>query len=163
MVNNKIKDFFTIKDDPKIELIVYNGKKEEGRMISGIIVFLLIIAILNNFASLYMGIHGIMNGGEINVKGNVIVNMGLAIYGTVVSALTITVLVLILAKKKIGVIAFYVLSVLNMIVMYSLLGGDFFIYFIPTLMQCAVMTGLLFIRRNKRSAWSVIFNKEGRK
>lgn len=140
-----------------------DSKEEGNNKISRIIVFLFTIAILSNLLSFLKGIVETMNGGKMIVNGNLIENMGLSIYGTIVSALTIIILVLILAKKKIGVISFYALSILNMFVMYMLAGGDFFTYLIATLVHCVVMTGLLFIRCNKRSAWNVIFYKEGRK
>lgn len=146
---NKIKKFFTVEDNPNEKPIIYDTKKDDG--INGFVVLILIVSIIRNVISLINNVLGIIGNG---LLGDVTVRW----YGAINSFLTIIALILILSKKKVGVILFFVLLLLNVLVLPTISHTGYFDCLIYSLIAAAIMTGLLFIRSNGRTAWDVILN-----
>jgi hypothetical protein len=85
------------------------------------------------------------------------------LYNICSSIFMIVSLVLIMSKNKLGIILFYSLQVLNIIGLSILGTNDIMTNITVTLSICVVFTGLLFIRSNGVSAWSLILKGKNAK
>jgi hypothetical protein len=95
-----------------------------------------------------------------NIMNLILGDLAAPIYNIVVSILMIISLVLVMSKNKLGVILFFSLQAVNIIGLAILGTNDIMATIVVTLSICVVFTGLLFIRSNGVSAWSVILKSK---
>ena len=80
------------------------------------------------------------------------------LYNIILSTLLIISLILVICKKKIGVVSFYVLQIVNAIGLSVLGSQDFFVNIVLSIFICVIFSALLFIRNQSISGWHLIFN-----
>lgn len=132
---------------------------ENKKSLNELLVLFLVIVICRHVIAIVANVMKIIGNGKYEFQGHTIelFDNNMLLYNSIVSFVMILILVLILCKKRYAVISFYVLQILNAIFITAF-NNDFWVNLFVALVMCAVMTGLLFIRSNGRSAWNVIFD-----
>lgn len=99
----------------------------------------------------------------VNIMNLILGELAVPLYNICISIIMIISIVLVLNKNKLGVIMFYSLQVVNIIGLAILGTNDIMTNITVTLSICVVFTGLLFIRSNGVSAWSLILKGKNAK
>lgn len=87
-------------------------------------------------------------------------NHTLSIYNMVLSVIIIVSLIMVLYKKVVGAYVFIAMQVVNCIVLSVVGASDVTSNIVVSIVMCGIFVGLLHLRKEGKSGWDVLRNKD---
>lgn len=136
-------------------------KKEKGNF-NTFILLIFILVIIRHGMNIITQFLKLFTPETVEYNGQILemANHTVAAYNIVLSIIAIASLILVLCKKIAGAYIFLALQIVNCIILSFVMDGDVFVNIFATLVMCGIFVGALYLRKDGKSGWEVLRNKQ---